>query len=181
MVLYINSCIRNNSRTEFLAKKILEKEQKEYKELKLKELKLKPLDEKILERRTEVLESGDFNNPIVALSKEFSEATEIYISAPLWDNTFPAILKIYLENIYCVGIVSEYDCYGNPIGLCKAKRLTFITTSGGPYKIDFSYNYIKDLVTNYFGIKETRLIKAECLDIIGADVSKILNEAIKNS
>ena len=94
MVLYINSCIRNNSRTEFLAKKILEKEQKEYKELKLKELNLKPLDEKTLERRTEVLESGDFNNPIVSLSKEFSEATEIYISAPLWDNTFPAILKI---------------------------------------------------------------------------------------
>lgn len=51
----------------------------------------------------------------------------------LGDLSFPARLKIYLENIYVTGIVSKYDENGRPRGLCRAERLYYVTTAGGPF------------------------------------------------
>ena len=87
------------------------------------------------------------------------------IAAPFWDLSFPAILKLYIENIYITGIVSEYTENGMPHGLCKAKKLYYVTTAGGPYNPDFSYGYIKSLVTDYFGIKDTELVMQDMLDV----------------
>ena len=65
-----------------------------------------------------------------------------------------------------------------PIGLCKADELVYVTTAGGKYIPDFSYDYIKALSENCFGIKTTRLIKAEMLDIAGMNAEEILLDAI---
>ena len=51
----------------------------------------------------------------------------IVIGAPFWDLSFPAILKIFIENIYVTGLVTKFGENGKPVGLCKAKKLyTFI-------------------------------------------------------
>ena len=178
MVLYINACVRDESRTDRLAKKLLGS-LGDYTELKLSEENLKPLDKDTLEYRSELIAKGQFDNDMFKYARQFADADIIVISAPFWDLSFPAILKTYIENIYIIGLVSKYGEDGRPVGLCKASKLYYVTTAGGPYVGKYSYDYIKDLAMGAFGIKETELIYAEMLDIVGNDPEKILCDVIE--
>lgn len=179
MVLYVNACIRTESRTNRLAKALLNKFGA-FEEIKLTDMELKPLNEERLDYRAAQIQKHNFDDSILKLSKQFAEADLIVVSAPYWDGQFPAVLKTYIENIYCIGIVTEYDENGRPRGLCKAKKLYYVTTAGGRYNPRFSFDYIDYLVKNMFGIKETELIYAEYLDIEGNDAEEILSKAISN-
>ncbi len=178
MVLYINSCVREDSRTDKIARAVLGKIGNDYKELYLPEENLQPLSRERLERRTMLIESGDYSDEIFSYAKQFASADKIVISAPFWDLSFPSLLKLYIENIYVTGIVSEYTADGRPRGLCKAKELIYVTTAGGPYVPDYSYGYIKDLCENYLGISEVNLIYAEMLDVDGFDEERIVSKVI---
>ena len=151
----------------------------DFTELNLYEVNLKPLDKKTLNKRTALIEQGDYSDPIFDYAKQFASADSIVIAAPYWDLSFPATLKIYIENIYVTGIVSAYDESGMPVGLCKAKELYYVTTAGGPYDPTYSYGYIESLAKNFFGIPTTHLVKAEMLDIVGNDAEEILRRKIE--
>lgn len=178
MILYINSCVRKNSRTDKLARTLLSKFNDEIVELKLEEENLQPYSESMVEKRTKLVEQRNFSDDIFKWANLFASADEIVISAPHWDLSFPAILKIFIENIYVTGLVTKFGENGSPVGLCKAKKLYYVTTSGGKFIPDFSYNYIESLCKNYFGIKETELIFAQMLDVVGFDSEKIITETI---
>ena len=178
MILYINACVRNESRTDRLARELLGK-LGDYTELKLSDENLNPLDKDSLECRSELIAKEQFDNDMFKYARQFATADIIVISAPFWDMSFPAILKTYIENIYITDLVSKYGEDGRPVGLCKASKLYYVTTAGGPYVGTYSYDYIKDLAIGAFGIKETELIYAEMLDIVGNDPEKILGEVIK--
>lgn len=180
MILYINSCVREESRTQKIAKALLEKLAEEYSELYLPEENLQPLSEQTLKKRTALIERGDYSDSMFTYAKEFAAADKIVISAPFWDLSFPALLKTYIENIYVTGIVSEYSPEGVPHGLCKASELFYVTTAGGPYVPDYSFDYIKDMAKNYLGIDKVKLIKAEMLDVIGFDADEIITRTINN-
>ena len=180
MILYINCCVRKESRTNRLAKAVLQKLGEEYTELKLYEENLRPLDAEALNKRTALVEQGDYSDRMFDYAKQFANADTIVIAAPYWDSSFPAPLKIYIENIYVTGILSEYDENGMPRGLCRANHLYYVTTAGGPYDPTYSYGYIESLCKTFIGIPNTHLIKAEMLDIIGNDAEDILNREIKN-
>lgn len=92
---------------------------------------------------------------------------------------FPAQLKVYLENIYVTGIVTKYSEAGEPVGLCRASELYYVTTSGGPFDGRFGYDYWKTIAQDCFGIPTVKLLEAENLDIMGADAEKIVDDAIK--
>ena len=179
MILYINACIRTESRTNRLAKALLDK-LGAYEEVRLTDMEIQPLNEERLDYRAAQIEKQNYNDRIFKLSKQFAQADLIIISAPYWDGQFPAVLKTYIENIYSIGIVTKYDEYGKPQGLCKAKKLYYVTTAGGRYNPRFSFDYIDYLVKNMFGIQETELIYAEYLDIEGNDAKKILSQAISD-
>ena len=178
MTLFVNCCPRENSRTERLAGKLLET-LGGYEEVNPEKEGLVPVDNERLKYRTALLEKGDLSDEIFRYAKQFAAADTIVIAAPFWDLSFPSVLKIYIENIYVTGIVSEYDENGAPKGLCKAKKLYYVTTAGGTYDARFSFDYLKALAEDYFGIEETVLIKAEMLDIIGNDAEEILTERVK--
>ena len=180
MTLYINCCVRKESRTNRLAKVVLQKLGKDYTELKLYEENLRPLDLEKLNRRTELIERRDFSDKMFDCAKQFANADTIMIATPYWDLSFPAPLKNYIENIYVTGIVSAYIENGLPVGLCKANDLYYVTTAGGPYDPTYSYGYIESLAKNFFGILKTHLVKAEMLDIAGNDAEEILNKAINS-
>ncbi|MCI5751058.1 MAG: NAD(P)H-dependent oxidoreductase [Oscillospiraceae bacterium] len=179
MTLYINCCPRSNSRTARLAEKLLNK-LGEYEEIDPEREELVPLNEERLNYRTELIGKGDYSDDIFMYAKQFAAADIIVIAAPYWDLSFPAELKTYIENIYVTGIVSRYDENGRPVGLCRAKTLYYVTTAGGYYDERYSFDYIKDLAENYFGINESVLIKAEMLDIVGNDPERILAECIEH-
>ena len=181
MTLYINCCVREESRTDRLARAVLQKLGGNFTERKLYEEKLRPLDRETLEKRTSLIESGDYSDRMFDYAKQFASADTIVLAAPYWDLSFPATLKTYIENIYVTGIVSAYNESGMPVGLCKAKELYYITTAGGPYDPTYSYGYIESIAKNFFGIPETHLVKAEMLDIEGYDSEEILNREIKKS
>lgn len=177
MVLYINACVRQDSRTDRIARALLNK-LGEYRELRLDKMNLMPLDEKRLAYRSEKIATGSFDDEIFDLAKEFAAADTIVISAPYWDGSFPAALKVYIENIYVTGIVSKFNEKGVPVGLCKASRLYYVTTAGGSYDKRFSYDYISQLATGMLGIKDTQLIMAELLDIDGMNADDIVAATI---
>lgn len=178
MTLYINCCVRSDSRTDRLARAVLEKTGS-FTELDLPAEEIRPLSEEMLNRRTALLAAGRLDDPMFRYARQFAEADKIVIAAPFWDGSFPSVLKVYIENIYAVGIVSKYDSSGRPVGLCKADELIYVTTAGGPYIPEFSYGYIKMLAEQCFGIPKTRLVKAEMLDIEGFDAEQILADAIE--
>ena len=178
MILYVNCCIRPDSRTDRLARALLRRLDGPVKERKVRQLGLKPLSLETLDRRTALIEAGDYADPMFDLAREFAAADQIVIAAPYWDLSFPAELKVYLENIYVTGIVSEYDETGRPRGLCRGEKLWYVTTAGGPYEPAYSYGFLRDLARNYLGIPKTELVKAEFLDIVGNDPEAILASAI---
>lgn len=179
MTLYINCCVRDESRTNRLAKAVLQKLGGEYTELNLYGLNPVPLDKDSLNRRAALIEKGDYSDKMFDLSKQFAAADKLVIAAPYWDLSFPAPLKAYIENIYVTGIVSAYGKDGVPVGLCRAKELYYVTTAGGPYEQTYSYGYIESMAKNFFGIPQTHLVKAEMLDIEGNDAEEILRREIE--
>ena len=178
MVLFINACARPQSRTLALAAKAAEKLSDSIEMLKLFEEDIKPLDYNTLFMREKLIEKSDFSDNMFRFARQFKDADEIIIAAPYWDLSFPAFLKCYTEAICVNGLTFHYNEKGIPEGLCKAKRLIYFTTAGG-YIPDYNYgyNYVKQLCTDFFGIKNTICIKAEGLDIQGADVKKIMKSA----
>ena len=176
-VLFINACVRPNSRTLELAKHVLEKLSCEIEEIKLYEKELSPLDLECMQIRHDAASRKDFSNSVFDLAKQFASATAIVIAAPYWDLMFPSLLKTYIENITVSGLTFVYGQNGRPQGLCNAKRLIYVTTSGGPIIHNFGYEYVQALAKGFFGVEDVQCIKAEGLDIYGSNVEDILNKA----
>ena len=62
--------------------------------------------------------------------------------------------------------------------LCKAKKLYYVMTAGGPiYEPNMGYEYVKTLVSEFYGIKDITLFTAEMLDVDGMDIAGIMEEA----
>lgn len=177
-ILYINACVRKESRTRSLAEKLLAKLNRPFEEVRLGEIEFPISKEDYLDLRDLLVSRGDFQNELFALARQFSEAETIVIAAPYWDLSFPAMLKQYLERINVVGIAFKYTEEGVPIGLCKGKRLFYVTTGGGYFVPDeYGFGYVKALAQNFFGIQDVRKIEAVGLDIRGADVNAIMTAA----
>ena len=177
-VLYVNACVRKESRTKRLAEKVLIRLDKPYEEIRLEEIDFPVVNENYLKKRDMFIYRGDFQNPMFDLARQFSEAESIVIAAPYWDLSYPAMLKQYLEQITVVGITFKYSEEGVPVGLCRANRLLYVTTAGGHYvPEEFGYGYVKALAQNYYGIRDVRQIAAAGLDIDGADTGTIMSAA----
>lgn len=178
MILYINACVRRDSRTERLAEALLQKLDGEVEQVRLEDIPFEVSDEAFLNKRDRLIEEGAFDDEMFALARQFATADTIVIAAPYWDLSFPATLKQYMEKVTVNGITFEYTPEGIPKGLCRAQKLYYVETAGGDYAPDeFGFGYIRALAAGYYGIYEAELIKATGLDIIGADVEKILEES----
>ena len=179
-ILYVNACVRKESRTKRLAEKLLEKLDRPYEELRLDQIAFPAANEDYLNMRDRLVAKGVFQNPLFALARQFSKAETVVIAAPYWDLSFPAMLKQYLEQITVVGITFQYSAEGIPLSLCRAKRLFYVTTAGGFFvPEDYGFGYVKALAQGYFGIGDVRKIEADGLDIYGADVDAIMASAEK--
>lgn len=177
-ILFLDACVRSESRTRRLAEALLARLEGEVTTLRLAQLELRPLDEAALALRSTLTARGAFSDPIFALARQFAAADEIVLAAPFWDLSFPALVKLYCEHICTVGVTFRYTPEGIPEGLCRASRLHYVTTSGGPYLANFGFSYIRALSQQFFGIPEVRCIAAENLDLLGADPEEILTARI---
>ena len=179
MILFVNACVRKESRTLRIAKQLLDTFDDEKQEVRLEDVDFPVVNEEFINRREMLKNAGDYNDSMFKLAKDFASADVIVIAAPYYDLSFPAMLKQYFEQINVLGLTFTYSETGTPEGLCKARKLYYVTTAGGfIISDDLGYGYVKALAETFYGIKEVHQIKAEGLDIIGADVEKILSNAI---
>ena len=181
MILYINACVRQDSRTERLAEALLKEFDDEVQQVRLEDMTFKVSDEAFLTKRDQLTEEGAYDHEMFALARQFASADQIVIAAPYWDLSFPATLKQYIEKVTVNGITFEYTPEGIPQGLCRARKLYYVMTAGGDYAPEeFGYGYIQAIAGGYYGITDTRLIKATGLDIVGADAEKTLEECMEH-
>lgn len=176
-ILFVNGCVRPDSRTLELARAALDQMEGTVQELCLCEDGPQPLDWKDLCLREELVASGKYDHPMLLRAREFAQADEIVVAAPYWDLMFPAMVRSYFEAITVSGLTFAYGDDGVPHGLCRAKRLIYVTTAGGPIIRNFGFDYVDALARTFYGIPDTLCIRAEGLDIWGADAAAILEKA----
>ena len=175
MVLFVDACVREGSRTRRLAEHLIKTLNVQYDHLYLGDCSFPKTDAGLIEKRDSLLREGALSDPMFDHARQFAEAEEVIIAAPFWDLSFPAILKTYLEQINVVGITFRYTKEGIPQGMCRARKLYYVTTAGGNYVPEaFGFGYIKALAEGFYGIPDVRLIQAAGLDIDGADGEGIL-------
>ena len=177
MVLFINGCVRENSRTLELARAVLEKISGDVEEIRLYPDGPEGLDAEKLCMRDELLANKNYDHPIFRFARQFAAADTVVMAAPYWDLAFPVKVRAYLEEITVSGITFKYGENGIPQGLCNAEKLIYVTTAGGPIFQNFGFEYVKSLAKNFYGIQDVRLVKAEGLDIWGADTAAIMRKA----
>ena len=179
MTLFVNSCVRKGSRTRRLAGILLGKLGGEIEEIKVSDITFPTVDEEFFKKRDGLIASNKWDDPLFKYARQFAEADQIVIAAPYWDLSFPAALKQYFEQINVIGITFEYSPEGTPISKCRAEKLYYVTTAGGTFvPEDYGFGYVKALAQGFYGIQDVRLIKATGLDIYGADVEEIMQDAI---
>ena len=177
-ILYINACVREESRTRRLAERVLSHLDGDVTEMNLETLDLRPLTRESLARREALLAAGDRSDPMLAPALAFAAADEIVLAAPYWDLSFPASVKTWIEHINCIGVSFAYGPDDRPYGLCRAKRLFYVMTAGGPIMpANSGFAQIRELCACFYGIPETVLFAAQGLDLRGADVEEIMEEA----
>lgn len=177
MVLFVNGCVREQSRTLDLAKTVLARESDEIEQVCLYPDGPEGLSAATLCQRDELLAEKAYDHPMFRWAKQFAQADTIVIAAPYWDLMFPARVRAYMEEVTVSGITFVYGENGIPQGLCRAKRLIYVTTAGGPIFQNFGFEYISALANSFYGISDVRLVKAEGLDIWGADTAAIMEAA----
>ena len=181
MILFINAAFREGSRTKALADKLLrEYDENEITKVSLSEGTFRPLDGDRLALYNTCVRKKNYADPLFDPAKQFAEADEIVIAAPFWNYTLPAVLHDYLELVCSQGVTFDLGTDGRYHSLCKAKKLTFITTAGGYIpENDHAFSYIKDLCEVFFDIREIRYVKADGLDVYGNDPVQILKDALR--
>ncbi len=179
MTLFVNTCVRKDSRTKRLADHLLSKIDDDIEEVRLEEIVFPVADEMFLEKRDAMISEGRFDDPLFHLARRFASAERIVIAAPYWDLSFPASLKQYIEQINVIGVTFAYTEDGRPKGLCRARELYYIASAGGPFVDEaFGFGYIKALAETYYGIGDVRKIIVSGLDVIGADEEKKIREGM---
>ena len=186
-VLFVNSCARANSRTLFISKYLLNRfdtGKYEIETVTLESEGIPPIGKRTLQMREKCVNERDFSSLIFEYAKQFAEADYIIMAAPYWDLSFPASLKNYIESVTVPRLTFHYTEGGSAKGMCKCRKLFYVTASSGPIKnLDYGYGYVKSLCHEFFGIDDVILIKADSLDFpekrmgqVLADVRKYIDE-----
>ena len=184
-LLFIDACPRamGESRTYALCEAFLKSVQENAPETKVRRLRLaqekdlKPFDGERVRERDRLIHAEQWENPMFRWARELAETDLILIGAPYWDLSFPAALKIYIENIFVRELTFRYTSEGEPVGLLRGRKAAYITTAGSPIgREDWGAGYIQ-AVLQMLGVSEFLRISAEGLDIQGRDQAAVLEKA----
>lgn len=170
--LFVNAAFRNGSRTLRLARCYLEGVPAgEVEEVDLGTSPVRPLDAAGLARYNEAVAARDFSSAMFDPARRFAAADEIVIAAPYWNDSIPAVLHDYLELVCTQGVSFDIEPDGTYVGLCRARRLVFVTTAGGPVpRHNFASAYLESLARDFWHIPEFACYEAQNLDQLGFDV-----------
>ena len=187
-VLLIDACPRPNgtSRTRRLGEAFLQAlraqhPQMQLEVLRLDEMQLMPLTGEMEARRSMLIDAGRLDDDMFAPARSFASAELIVVCAPYWDFAFPASLKTLIEHV-CVRTLTFVYRDDQPVGLCRAENLVYLTTSGSPIGEDnWGGDYLRAVTGRLLGVKRFHQISAEGLDLADADPGAILADAMERA
>ena len=122
------------------------------------------------------------NNSILKYAYQFADADKYIIAAPMWNLSFPAILKAYIDYVSVSGITFKYTAEG-PVGLLNNKKAVHIVSRGGGYDnspYEMGDRYLRTIL-GFFGIKDIETIAIDNLDVMGVNVEKKVEEGIEKA
>ena len=122
------------------------------------------------------------NNSILKYAYQFADVDKYIIAAPMWNLSFPAILKAYIDYVSVSGITFKYTAEG-PVGLLNNKKAVHIVSRGGGYDnspYEMGDRYLRTIL-GFFGIKDIETIAIDNLDVIGVNVEEKVEEGIENA
>ncbi|WP_283701256.1 FMN-dependent NADH-azoreductase [Clostridium perfringens] len=122
------------------------------------------------------------NNSILKYAYQFADADKYIIAAPMWNLSFPAILKAYIDYVSVSGITFKYTAEG-PVGLLNNKKAVHIVSRGGGYNnspYEMGDRYLRTIL-GFFGIKDIETIDIDNLDVIGVNVKEKVKEGIEKA
>lgn len=106
-VLFVDCCIRGEaSRTKKLADAFLSALPADCRvtRLDLMAEELSYFKDGYFAQREQLLAAGERDHPRFRYAHQFAQADRIVIAAPFWDLSFPALLKVYIEQVSVDGI-----------------------------------------------------------------------------
>ena len=181
-LLFVDCCISQRgeeSRTHKLAEAYLKAYLDRHPEAELETvfpeelLELAPFDVEMLEERESLAQSGQFDDHVFDMARQFRDADAIVVAAPYWDMSYPAALKVYIEHISAVGLTYHYEmdgCHGD----CKAQHLVYLT-SGGDFEHEDSVGVVHwRQLCALFGIPRFDYVFVGGLDIDPAKTPELL-------
>lgn len=174
--LYINCLMRPDSRTQELSVTFFEAlKGYEVEVLELAKADLKPLANDFFFTRQKLLENGKLDHPRFRYAHQFQQADLIVIAAPFWDLSFPALLKIYIENVSVDGITFEAVAEGLQ-GRCRAEKLIYLTTRGGFYDNSPLEMALPQLEAwcRFFNISDFQYVAVDGMNVWGYDSNSAL-------
>lgn len=182
-VLFVDCCIRReDSRSKQLADHFLAELHKsgeyEIETLCLMDENLSYFSDGFFQQRERLLADGKMDHPRFRYAHQFAEADKIVIAAPFWDLSFPALLKVYIENLCVDSITFHTDEHGLH-GLCKADHMVFLTARGAFYTdspLEQGSRYLEQMA-GFFGIEKYDCVAAEGLDIGAWPVEELMDKA----
>ncbi|MDO4536484.1 MAG: FMN-dependent NADH-azoreductase [Clostridium perfringens] len=117
------------------------------------------------------------NSKVLRYAYEFAKADKYVFAAPMWNLSFPGILKAYIDYISVSGITFKYTDKG-AVGLLENKKAIHIVTRGGyhegtPYEM--GDRYIKTIL-NFLGVSDIQSIIVEGLDVQGVNIDEKIKQ-----
>lgn len=179
-LILIDACMRDGeSRTRRILEPLMSELGKSY---EIETVVLDGEDYQAVGRRV-LAERGEGHVPetIAEQARRLAAADRIVIAAPFWDMSFPAILKVFIENMSLFNITFK----GNGTyfeGLCRCEKVLYITTRGMNVKtgepIEGATPYIK-AIGALWGLGEVITVAAENLDYsTPEEVDERINAAV---
>lgn len=132
---------------------------------------------RVLSERAE----GHVPDDIAGLARKIAAADRLVIAAPFWDMSFPAILKVFIENMSLFNITFR-DNGTSFEGLCRCRRLLYVTTRGMDLKtgdpLEGATPYLR-AISALWGLGELFTVAAENLDFSSpAEIDRRISAAI---
>lgn len=131
-------------------------------------------------QRQRLLEAGALDHPRFRYAHQFAEANVVCVAAPFWDLSFPALLKVYIEQVSVDGITFSAGDEGL-VGLCRGTDLILLTTRGGFYEgdpMEMGSRYL-DALHTFFGFDRYACVAADGLDVDPANAERELERALE--
>lgn len=115
------------------------------------------------------------------LVEQFLQADKVIFSAPMWNLSFPPLMKAYIDNILIAGKTFKYTENG-PVGLASDKKVVLLEARGGVYsegpaaELEFTQSYLRT-VMGFIGVQDFQLVVAEGMAYTPAEADNILAKA----